>query len=45
MPDFGNLLPATASEAHVLVLFIPRADRAGNGLGKKEQRRWVRKAL
>jgi hypothetical protein len=45
MHDFGTLLQAATSEANVLVLFIPSADREGNALGKKEQKRWVRRAL
>jgi hypothetical protein len=45
MPDFGELLQATMTGANLLVLFIPSADREGDPLGKKEQRRWVRKAL
>ena len=28
-----------------MVLFIPSADREGDALGKKKQKRWVRKAL
>ncbi len=45
MPDFGEQLQATTSGASLLVLFIPSADREGDSLGKKEQKRWVRKAL
>src|SRR5580704_17976745 len=45
MPAFGELLQATTSEASLLVLFVPSADRDGEKLGKKEQKRWVRKAL
>jgi hypothetical protein len=45
MPDFGDLLQATTRDASLLVLFIPSADREGDALGKKEQKRWVRKAL
>jgi len=45
MADFKDLLQATTSAAHLLVLFIPSADRRGKALGKKEQTRWVRKAL
>src|SRR5205823_9173848 len=45
MPDFGELLHATTSGASLLVLLIPSADREGDALGKKEQKRWVRKAL
>jgi hypothetical protein len=45
MSAFDELLRATKSEASLLVLFIPSADREGDKLGKKEQKRWVRKAL
>jgi hypothetical protein len=45
MPDLAELLDAGRSEATLLVLFIPSADREGDRLGKKEQKRWVRKAL
>ena len=45
MPSFGEQLQATTSDANLLVLFIPSADRAGNPLGKKDQKGWVRKAL
>ena len=45
MPAFAELLQATTQEASLLVLFIPSADRDGAALGKKEQKRWVRKAL
>ena len=45
MPDFKDLLQATSSDANLLVLFIPSADRRGRALGKKEQQRRVRKAL
>lgn len=45
MPAFRDLLQATTSEGTLLVLFIPSADRQGEKLGKKEQKRWVRKAL
>ena len=45
MPDFGELLQATTNDTSLLVLFIPSADRDGDALGKKEQKRWVRKAL
>ncbi len=45
MPDFGELLQATTSDTSLLVLFIPSADREGDALGKKAQKRWVRKAL
>ncbi len=45
MPDFVELLRAAKGEATLLVLFIPSADREGDALGKREQKRWVRKAL
>ena len=45
MSSFGEMLQATNSDANLLVLFIPSADREGDSLGKKEQKRWVRKAL
>jgi hypothetical protein len=45
MPDIGELLQASTSDASLLVLFIPSADREGAALGKKAQQRWVRKAL
>ncbi len=45
MPTFSELLHAGTSEANLLVLFIPSADREGDALGRKEQKRWVRKAL
>jgi hypothetical protein len=41
MPDFN----ADKQQSTLLVLFIPSADRFGESLGKKEQSRWVRKAL
>jgi hypothetical protein len=41
MPD----LNADKRQATLLVLFIPSADRYGESLGKKGQKRWVRKAL
>lgn len=43
--NFSEQLQATTADANLLVLFIPSADRDGNQLGKKEQKRWVRKAL
>jgi hypothetical protein len=43
MSDFGELLQASTTDANLLVLFIPSADREGDALGKKEQKRWVRK--
>lgn len=45
MPDFGELFQAPRSEANLLVLFIPSADREGVAFGKKEQQRWVRRAM
>ena len=45
MSNFGEMLQASNSDANLLVLFIPSADREGDSLGKKEQKRWVRKAL
>lgn len=45
MASFAESFPASRSEATLLVLFIPSADREGNPLGKKEQKRWVRKAM
>src|SRR5438105_4652982 len=36
---------ADKKQSTLLVLFIPSADRSGTSLGKKEQKRWVRKAL
>ena len=45
MPSFATLLGAGKQESTLLVLYIPSADRAGKSLGKKEQDRWVRKAL
>src|SRR5437763_6774158 len=45
MTQFGELLQATSSDTSLLVLFVPSADREGDALGKKEQKRWVRKAL
>jgi hypothetical protein len=41
MPDFN----ADKRQSTLLVLFIPSADRYGESLGKKEQQRWVRRAL
>src|SRR5438128_10988769 len=38
-------LYADKKQSTLLVLFSPSADREGNPLGKKEQDRWVRKAL
>jgi hypothetical protein len=45
MSEFGDLLNAAIEDASLLVLFIPSADREGDALGKKHQKRWVRKAL
>jgi hypothetical protein len=45
MPELAELFQAGRNEATLLVLFIPSADRAGDALGKREQKRWVRKAL
>jgi len=45
MAELAELFQAARNEATLLVLFIPSADREGNPLGKKEQKRWVRKAL
>src|SRR5881398_3294918 len=45
MAEVTELLQAARSEATLLVLFIPSADRDGEPLGKKEQKRWTRKAL
>jgi hypothetical protein len=45
MPDLVEGFQADRSEGTLLVLFIPSADREGNAFGKKEQKRWVRRAL
>lgn len=45
MTDLAELTGAGRNETTLLVLFIPSADREGDALGKKEQKRWVRKAL
>jgi hypothetical protein len=45
MPDLSAVFQAGRSEGALLVLFIPSADREGATLGKKEQKRWVRKAM
>jgi hypothetical protein len=45
MAELADLTQLGRSETTLLVLFIPSADREGDQLGKKEQRRWVRKAL
>jgi hypothetical protein len=43
--DFSSTFNTARSEATLLVLFIPSADRHGQPLGKTRQQRWVRKAL
>ena len=45
MAELAESFHADKNEATLLVLFIPSADREGDALGKKEQKRWVRKAL
>src|ERR1700722_16148313 len=45
MPDFAQLFEADKSDGNLLVLFIPSADREGNALGKKEQKRWAHMAM
>jgi len=45
MADTEELFQAGRNETSLLVLFIPSADREGATIGKKEQQRWVRKAL
>jgi hypothetical protein len=45
MADLAGQLHASRNEATLLVLFIPSADREGKPLGKKGQRRWVRRGL
>jgi len=45
MPEFEKLFATDKGDSTLLVLFIPSADRDGESLGKKEQRRWVRQAL
>jgi len=40
MPD----MDADKKQSTLLVLFLPSADRYGESLGKREQKRWVRKA-
>ena len=45
MPEFAALFQADKSDGNLLVLFIPSADREGNPLGKKEQKRWINKAM
>jgi hypothetical protein len=43
--ELADVLQASRSGDSLLVLFIPSADRDGGPLGKKEQKRWARKAL
>ncbi len=38
-------LRASVKQSTLLVLYIPSANRFGKSLGKKEQDRWVRRAL
>jgi hypothetical protein len=45
MAEFTELFQAGRNETTLLVLFIPSSDREGDALGKREQKRWVRKAL
>jgi hypothetical protein len=45
MANLAELFQPGRSESTLLVLFIPSADREGISLGKREQKRWVRKAL
>jgi hypothetical protein len=45
MAELAEVFQSGRTEATLLVLFIPSADREGNALGKKTQKRWVRKAL
>jgi hypothetical protein len=45
MAEISSLFDTERSEANLLVLFIPSADREGVSLGNKEQKRWVRKAM
>jgi hypothetical protein len=45
MVEFAELFQTAKKEGTLLALFIPSADREGNSFGKKEQKRWVRKAL
>ena len=45
MADLAKLFQAARNESTLLVLFIPSADREGVSLGKREQKRWVQKAL
>jgi hypothetical protein len=45
MPDLGARLQASKAESTLLVLYIPSADRQGKSIGKKDQTRWIRKAL
>jgi hypothetical protein len=41
MPD----MDADKKQSTLFVLFMPSADRYGESLGKREQKRWVRKAM
>src|SRR5271170_886319 len=43
--DMVELFDSDRSESNLLILFIPSADREGTSLGKKEQKRWIRKAM
>jgi hypothetical protein len=45
MAELADVFQSGRTEATLLVLFIPSADREGSPLGRKEQKRWVRKAL
>src|SRR5438874_2465787 len=45
MAELADVFRAGKDEATLLVLFMPSADREGAALGKREQKRWVRKAL
>jgi hypothetical protein len=45
MAEVADLFQPGKTQATLLVLFIPSADRSGAPLGKKEQKRWVRKSM
>jgi hypothetical protein len=45
MADLPDLFRPGKAQATLLVLFIPSADRTGESLGKKEQKRWVRRSM
>ncbi len=45
MEKMIELFDAGKHETNLLVLFIPSADRTGVSLGKKAQKRWVRKGM